>query len=255
VKRITSLVWLEIYSRRKRIAALALFGALYLIGAVAARVIGTGEHGQVEPDKLMMVGGYPLLSAFLLSGWSIGRFPIVIVLVMVGGLFSADVRAGYTRLYAATRVRILALYAFRLLLLMLLAFALAATVLPVFDYIILRKPSGLQLYVLTAAYVLVFGSLTALFSVFTKADAWAALFAWIAATVWYALLRGGLLDRVPQLLTQAISVVLPPQAALNTIENAFGNGQAVPWGAFLYVCMYAAIILLIAGLALTRREI
>lgn len=255
MKRISSLVWLELYSRRKRIIALVFFGALYLAGAVTIRLIGAGEHGQVETDKLMMVGGYPLISAFLLSGWSIGRYPIVIVLVMVAGLFSTDVRAGYTRLYAATRVRILTLYAFRLLMLMLLAFALSAIVLPIFDYVILGKPSGIQLYVLTAAYVLVFGALTALFSVFTRADAWAALFAWITGTIWYAMLRGGLLEHVPQIIVQAISVVLPPQAALNSIESAFGNGQAVPWGAFLYVCMYAALVLLVAGLALSRREI
>lgn len=255
MKRTLALVWLELYARRKRIAALALFGVLYVLGAVVVRVIGTGEHGQVEPDKLMAVGGYPLLSAFLLSGWSIGRYPIVITLVMVAGLFSADVRAGYTRLYAATRVRILTLYAFRLLMLMLLAFAMSAVVLPVFDFVILGTASGLQLYVVTAAYVLTFGALTALFSVFTQADAWAALFAWIAGMVWHGLLRGGLLEPVPQFLTQAVSVVLPPQAALNTIEDAFGNAQAVPWSAFLYVCMYAALVLLVAGLALSRREI
>jgi hypothetical protein len=108
---------------------------------------------------------------------------------------------------------------------------------------------------LMAAYILVFGSLTALFSVFTRADAWVAVFTWIAAMIWHSLLRGGALDRVPGSVIQIVSAVMPPQGALNTIEDAFANTQAAPWGAFLYVCMYAALVLLIAGLAMSRREI
>ena len=255
MKRLGMLIWLELYTRRKRIAALLAFGALYLVAALSVRAIGTGDHGQVEPDELFRVGGYPLMSAFLLTGWSIGRYPLVIVLVLMAGLFSADVRAGYTRLYVASRARTLVLYGFRLLMLMLLAFAMSCILLPVFDFILLGKPSGGQLFMLVAAYVIVFGALTALFSVFTRADAWATIFIWITGMVWQALLRGGALSALPSAVTQLISVLLPPQGALNTIEDAFANAHAVPWGAFLYVCMYAVLVLLIAGLGLTRREI
>src|SRR5690348_1576035 len=108
-----SLVWLEIYTRRKRILGLLAFGMLSVIGAVALRMIGVGDHGQVEPDRLMQVGGEALMAAFLLIGWSIGRYPLVIVLVLVAGLFSSDLKAGYTRIYVTTRAHILALYGLR----------------------------------------------------------------------------------------------------------------------------------------------
>ncbi len=255
MKGLLTLVWLELYSRRKRIAALLGFGALYLIGALTVRAIGVGDHGQVEPDALYQFGGYPLVSAFLLSGWSIGRYPLIIVLVLVAGLVSNDIHAGYTRIYAATRARLVVLYGFRLALLMLLAFVMSAVLLPVFDFIILGKLSSPQLFVLVSAYILVFGSLTALFSVFTRGDAWWALAVWVAALIWAAMKRGGLLAHSPPGIDPVVTAILPPQAALNTIEDAFGMMQPTPWGAFLYICMYAALILLVAGFALSRREI
>jgi hypothetical protein len=255
MKSLRALVWLELYTRRRRVAALLLFGALYLVAALTVRALAMGEHGQVEPEALYQLGGYPLVSAFLLSGWSIGRYPLVIVLVLLAGLFSTDVNAGYTRIYAATRARILTLYAFRFALLMAAAFIMSVVLLPLFDFIILGRLSGPQLFILIAAYILVFGALTALFSVFTRADAWVTVFVAITGMVWHSMQRGGLLDKSPPGITQIISVALPPQGALNSIEDAFGAGQAMPWGAFLYVCMYAALVLLVAGLALSRREI
>jgi hypothetical protein len=255
MNRIASLAWLEIYTRRKRIGALIAFGLLYLVAGIAVRAIGTGDHGQVEPDKLMEVGGYPLISAFLLTGWSIGRYPLAITLVMIAGIISGDVTAGYARIFAATRVRLLALYGARLGMLMLVSFSISAVLLPAFDYIILGKLSGVQLYVLIAGYILVFGTLTALFSVLTRADAWCALFVWIVAIVWHSLLRAGMLARVPSVISQLVSVLLPPMGALSSLENAFGASQAIPWGAFLYVCMYSVLVLLLAGLLFSRREI
>jgi hypothetical protein len=253
--RFATLVWLEVYTRRRRIAALVLFGALYLVGAIVLRTIGTGDHGIVDADKLMQVGGYSLLSAFLLTGWSIGRYPLVIVMVLLAGIVSSDIKSGYARVYAATRVRLIALYASRLAMLLLLSFLLSAILLPAFDFIILGKLSGPQVYVLIAAYILVFGCLTALFSVLTRADAWITLFVWIAGMIWHGMLRGGMLNRVPSLIAQLVSVLLPPLGALNTIENAFANDMTIPWGAFLYVAMYSLLVLLLAGLALSRREI
>ncbi|MEO5511318.1 MAG: hypothetical protein ABIV28_06200 [Longimicrobiales bacterium] len=255
MKGTLALAWLELYTRRRRIAALLLFGLLYLIGALTVRAVGIGEHGQVEPDALQNFGGYPLVSAFLLLGWSIGRYPLVIILVLVGGLFSTDAYAGYARLYAATRVRLITLYGFRLALLMVVAFVMSSVLLPIFDFIILGKLSSPQLLVLVGCYILVFGSITALFSVFTRADAWCTLFAWITAMIWAALGRGGFVTNVPDAVVQGITVVLPPQHALNAIEDAFGNVMPTPWGAVLYVCMYAALMLLVSGYLLSRREI
>lgn len=255
MKGLASLTWLEIHSRRRRIFALLAFSALYLVAAIAFRALATGEHGQVEPDALFAVGGYALVSTMLLSGWTIGRFPLVITLVLLSGIFSSDVAAGYTRIYASTRVRLLALYGFRLLLLLALTFLISAILLPAFDGIMLGKLSGGGIFVLIAAYLLVFGSLTAFFSVFTRADAWFTVFVFLAALVWHAMLRGGLLADAPVALTQTVTMILPPQGALNAIEDAFGAASPVPWNAFLYVCTYSALLLVIAAVQLSRREI
>ncbi|HEX6693640.1 MAG TPA: hypothetical protein VF035_02940 [Longimicrobiales bacterium] len=255
MRGLAALTWLEIHSRRRRILALLAFSALYLVAAIAFRALATGEHGQVEPDALFSVGGYALVSTMLLSGWTIGRFPLVIALVLLHGIFSSDVTAGYTRVYASTRVRLLTLYGFRLLLLLALAFLMSAVLLPAFDAIMLGKLSGSGIFVLIAAYLLVFGSLTVFFSVFTRADAWCTIFVFLGALVWHAMLRGGLLADAPVALTQAVTMILPPQGALNAIEDAFGMAAPIPWSAFLYVCAYSALLLVIAGVQLTRREI
>jgi hypothetical protein len=54
---------------------------------------------------------------------------------------------------------------------------------------------------------------------------------------------------------ELVSVVLPPQGALVRIELAFGALQPVPWDAFFYILIYGTLLLLLAGLALTRRSL
>ena len=255
MKGLSALTWLEIYTRRRRILALLAFSALYLVSALVFRALAAGEHGQVEPEALFSVGGYALVSTMLLSGWSIGRFPLVIALVLLAGIFSSDVSAGYTRVYATTRVRLHALYGFRLLLLLALAFTISAILLPSFDAIMLGKLPGGGIFILMTAYLLVFGSLTAFFSVFTRADAWCTMFVFLCALLWHAMLRGGMLADAPAAVTQVVTMILPPQGALNAIEDAFGMATAIPWNAFLYVCAYAALVLVLAAVALGRREI
>ena len=249
------LTWLEVYTRRRRILALLAFSALYLVSAIAFRALAAGEHGQVEPDALYAVGGYALVSTMLLSGWSIGRFPLVIALVLLAGLFSSDASTGRTRIYATSGVRLHAFYGARLLLLLAVAFAMSAILLPAFDAIMLGRLPGGGIFVLITAYLLVFGSLTAFFSVFTRGDAWCTLFVFLGALVWHAMLRGGMLTDAPAFLTQMVTMILPPQGALNAIEDAFGMNSAVPWNAFLYVSAYSALVLVLAGVALSRREI
>ena len=49
--------------------------------------------------------------------------------------------------------------------------------------------------------------------------------------------------------------LLPPQAALLRLEEAFGALQPIPWDAFLYIAAYSLVLLLLAGIALARREV
>jgi hypothetical protein len=125
----------------------------------------------------------------------------------------------------------------------------------VFDVIVLGEWSGWSVLVLIAAQIIVFGVLTALLSVFTRADAWIALFLALVAIVWDGLRRVDFVLGVPAAVRETISVLLPPQGALMRVEMAFGMMQPVPWDAFLYIVIYGALLLVIAGAALTRRTL
>jgi hypothetical protein len=50
-------------------------------------------------------------------------------------------------------------------------------------------------------------------------------------------------------------MLLPPQGALMRVEGAFGAAQPVPWEAMLYISLYASLVLILAGVALSRREL
>src|SRR3990172_2368409 len=83
------LVWiaLELTRQRRRIIGLLAFGALFSAAAVTARLV-SGRGGHVEFDALLQVGGYPMVSALLLTGWLVGRFPLIAVLVLMAGVYS-----------------------------------------------------------------------------------------------------------------------------------------------------------------------
>ena len=72
------IAWLRLELQRmsSRMLALLAFGALFLVAAGTARVLAAPE-GHVEFDRLMGLGGYPLVSALLLTGWLVGRFPMI----------------------------------------------------------------------------------------------------------------------------------------------------------------------------------
>jgi hypothetical protein len=250
-----SFLLLTLRARARRIAALAAFGALFLAAGATARIFTGDEHGHVELEQLFLLGGTTLVSALLLLGWLIGRFPLIAALVLMAGIFSDDRAAGHTRLYAVRPRSMIALYGVRFALLAIVAFGMSAILMPAFDFLVLGEWSGPPVFVLIAAQILVFGTLTALLSALTRADAWAALFLGILAIIWDALRRVEMLEAAPSGLREAISVALPPQGALSRIEIAFGTMQPMPWDAFLYITLYAALLLLLAGVAMARRDI
>lgn len=239
----------------RRLGVLFAFTALFLAAAVTARVLTGTPDGHVDLDRLFVVGGAPLASTLILFGWVIGRFPVIAVLVLMAGLFSHDRSHGFARLYAARPVSLIAVYGLRFLLLAGIAFTLSVTLVPLFDIIIIGSWAGPSTLVLSAAYVLAYGALVALLSVWTRYDSWIALALAFAAIVFHALRTSGTLGAAPPGVAETIAIALPPQGALSTIETAFAQLQPVPWTAFSYVLLYSAVMLLIAALFMTRREI
>jgi hypothetical protein len=246
---------LTLRSRARRILGLGAFGLMFLAAGATARVFTGDEHGHIELDQLFALGGTTLVSALLLLGWLVGRFPLIAALVLMAGIFSHDRSAGYARLYAVRPRSMLLLYGARFFTLGLLAFLLSALLMPLFDVIVLGEWSDPALFVLIGTQVIVFGTLTALLSTVLRGDAWVALFLGVTALVWDALRRIDFVQAAPPAVRETVSVLLPPQGALMRIETAFATMQPVPWDAFVYIMLYGALMLLVAGVVLSRREI
>jgi hypothetical protein len=250
-----SFLRLSLRSRLRRILGLAAFGMLFLAAGATARMFTDTDHGHIEMDRLFELGGVTLVSGILILGWLIGRFPLIATLVLMAGIFSADRASGHARLYAARPRSLVLLYGARFLLFTLIAFGMSALLMPAFDVLVLGEWGGPSVFALVTAQIVVFGVLTALLSVFTRADAWIALFLAIVAIIWDGLRRIDYFSGMPPFIRETASVLLPPQGALMRIEVAFGSMQPVPWDAFLYILIYGALVLLLAGVALSRRTL
>jgi hypothetical protein len=249
--RLTRLVLIE---RGRRILGLIGFAILFIAAGLTARVL-TGPAGHVEMDALMQIGGINLVSALLLLGWLLGRYPIIAALVLLAGIFSADREAGYARLYSVRPVSFLRIYGLRFLTLLTVAFLLSATLLPVFDTIMLGRWAGPNTLVLVACYVAVYGSLVAFLSIFIKGEGWVALALGIVAMIWDAMRRGNLLADAPPGVREVVSFLLPPQGPLFRIETAFAELQPLPWAAVGYVFGYALVLLVAGAVFVVDREL
>jgi ABC-type transport system involved in multi-copper enzyme maturation permease subunit len=250
------MIGLFLRSRQRRILGLIAFAMLFLLSAAAARMlVGGTEHGQVEMGNLYMVGGYPLVSALLLLGWLIGRYALVAILVMMSGIVSADRRDGTMRLYAARPVSLSRLYLQRFGVAAGVAFVLSAILMPAFDFLLLARWGGPNTLVLITAYILVYGSLTFLLSVWTRGEVWIAMMLAIVAMLWDAVMRAGKLGNSIPGIREVVTMVLPPQSALFKIETAFGAETAMPWDSFAFVVVYSAILIGAALVSMRIREV
>jgi hypothetical protein len=255
MRGIPSFLRLTLRSRMRRLAGLAAFGLLFLAAGATARIFTGGEHGHIEMDQIFALGGTTLVSALLLLGWLVGRFPLIAAVVLMAGIFSDDRARGHARIYAVLPPSPVLLYGARFVLLACVAFLMSAVLLPLFDVVVLGELPHATVFALIGGQIIVFGTLTALLSTLMRADAWAALFVGMAGIVWDGLRRVELVAALPPALRQTVSVMLPPQGALARIETAFASLQPVPWDAVLYVSLYGALLLVIAGAILARREI
>jgi len=250
----TALVLLDLQARRRRVALLVAFAFVFFAAAVVARVAG-GHEGHVEFDRLFQIGGYPLISGMLLIGWLLGRFGMIAAFVMLAGVCSSDRADGTARLLQARPGSPVTIYLARFFARALVAFVIAALLMPLFDFVMLGRWAGPMTFALIGTYVLLFGALTFLLSVWTRADAWIAVLLSMLAMVWYSLRRGDLLAGVAPGLREIITVLLPPHGAILEIEQAYAQELAMPWDAAMIVLVYAALALLLGCVGLTRREV
>lgn len=248
------MIGLFLRTRVRRIAALIGFAALFLAAGLAARLLVGTENGQVEMGQLFMIGGSPFVSALLLLGWLLGRYPLIATLALAAGIVSEDRVSGMSRLYAVRPTSLIGIYARRFLVVAIISFGLSALLLPVFDVIMLGQWAGVATLVLALGYVAVYGALCFLLSVWFTNEVWLVLALAIAGMVWDALLRAGTLDATAPGIRQAVAILLPPQGALFQLESAFGALQPVPWGSFAYVMAYATILVIAALVSLRIRE-
>lgn len=251
---IAAVARLALAESRGRLLLVAAVGLAFLLGAWATAA-ATGASADPGMDDLFRLGGYPLVSAVLLMGWTVGRFPLFAAIALFAGLAWGGRASGPARLLHARPVSPLAIYAVRAALFGALAFLASALVLPAFDLLILGAWGGSATLALAAAYILAYGGLTALLSVWTRADAAIAALLAILAHVWHGALRSGAADAIPRGVGRFLSFALPPQGALHELEGAFAGVQPVPWDSFGYVAGYAALLAALTALSIVVREI
>jgi len=238
-----------------RYLGLIAFGIVFILSGLAARGLAGSSEGHIELGQLLLMGGYPLVSAMLLLGWLLGRYPLIATLVLLAGVISRDRHNGHARIYASRPTTMLRIYAPRVLLLAFSAFLLSAILMPTFDVIMLGQWNGPSTLVLIACYVIAYTGLITLLSVFTRGEAWLTLLLAVTAMVWDALRRGGLLDNAPPGIAQVVAFILPPQGALFRVETAFAEMQPLPWASVGYVIGYGVVTLIAAAVFLEDREL
>jgi len=253
---VIGLARLTLAETRGRLLLVGAAGLLFLAGAA---VTSATAGGGADPgmDEVFRLGGYPLVSAVLLMGWTVGRFPLFAAVVLCAAVGMGGQRGGWARLAHARPLAPWRIYLLRWALLAGVAFGVSALVLPLFDLLILGTWAGPPTLVLAAAAVLAYGTLAALASAWLPRDAALGVAAILAvgAHVWHAALRSGAADAVPRGVGRFLSFVLPPQGALYALEGAFVGVEPIPWASFAYVAGYAALVGALALLSLTLREI
>ena len=249
------MIRLFLRTRWRRIAGLVAFAFLFVLSAIAARLLVGTEHGHVEMGNLYLVGGYPLVSALLLLGWLIGRYALIATLAMMAGLVSADRTDGTMRLYAVRPISLGTLYLKKFAVCAAVVFVISALVMPAFDLLLLGRWAGPSTFILIISYILVYGSLTFFLSVWLKGEVWITVMLAIVSMLWDAVIRSGKLGGAAPGVREVITVLLPPQSALFKLETAFGAETAIPWVAFAFICAYSLILVIAALVSLRVREL
>lgn len=209
---------------------------------------GFHTHAEDVSEEFSLNLGYMGIAASLanLAGLS--------MLVLLGGFISNDRRQGYYRLYFSHPTRPIAFYGLRWGLGLVMAMV-AATAFLILGQLAAWGQfeggwSGLYLAFLAA---FAYGGMIAFLSVaLTRGDAWLALVLFLFNYFWlYAISLG--VQPLPPVLNDAISILLPPQLALNDVYDGLLRGEIV-WGASAFATGYGVFWLLMAGLLLRLRD-
>ncbi|HEV2130762.1 MAG TPA: hypothetical protein VGR27_06645 [Longimicrobiaceae bacterium] len=205
------------------------------------------QHERVEGEAAAVLG--PLgLSATLanLAGLA--------MLILLAGFVSTDRRRGFYRIFFSHPTHPLAFYGLRWALALALALLSAAVFLVVGQLAAWGEFrggfGGLGLALLSA---IAYGGLMAFLStLLPRGDAWVAIILFLFTFFWLQALSLGA-EPFPTALRQALTLLLPPQTALNDVYEGMLAGQAV-WGAAAFVVGYGVFWMGAAALLLRLRE-
>jgi ABC-type multidrug transport system permease subunit len=176
------------------------------------------------------------------------------MLILLAGFVANDRRRGYYRIYFSHPVHPLAFYGLRWILSFMLALISAAVFLMVGQLVVGGAlQGGGEGLLLAALYALVYGSLIAFLSVaLPRGDSVVAIIVFVFSLIWIQVLALGA-QPLTAPLRQAITLVLPPQTALQDIYGALLAGTTA-WTAVAFVVGYAVFWLVAAALLLRLRE-
>jgi hypothetical protein len=177
------------------------------------------------------------------------------MVILLWGFVSSDRSRGYYRLFFAHPTRPLSYYALRWGIAYLLSVAAAGA------FLVLGQLAawgelrvGAEVMPQALLFALVYGALTAFFSVvFPAGDGIAALLVFLSTEFWYLVTESLGVQPLTPVLRQALFFVLPPHLALNDVYQGVVAG-ALPWGSVLYAAGYGLFWLALAGLLLRLRE-
>lgn len=176
------------------------------------------------------------------------------MVILLAGFVSADRRRGFYRILFSHPVRPLALYGVKWGVALLLAL-LAAALFLVFGQLAAwgewrGGTAGMGLALLSA---LVYGGLMAFLSVtLPRGDAAVAVALFVFTFFWLGALGLGA-EPFAAPIRQALTLLLPPQTALQDVYEALRDGRTA-WGAAAFAAGYGAFWLVAAAVLLRVRE-
>jgi hypothetical protein len=224
---------------------------LVVLAGVMFYLLEPGFHqhaGEAVPEEFRLDLGSLGISA------SLANLAAFAMLLLFGGAISSDRRQGYYRMYFSHPTRPISYYGLRWVLSLLLALAAAAVFLVLGQLAAWGRFeggwSGLYLALLAA---IAYGGLVAFAAtVSLRGDIWITIILFFFTYFWFYAASLGIEPFAPA-VNQMISLLLPPQIALDDVRDGLLRGEIV-WGASAFVAGYGLFWLLIAGLLLKLRD-
>ena len=227
-----------------RLALVALAGLMFFL-------IEPGFHqhaNEVVSEEFQLDLGALGISA------SLSNLSAVAMLLLFGGVISADRREGYYRMYFSHPTRPLAYYGLRWVLSLGVAVAAAAIFLVLGQLAAWGRFEGgwSGIYLALMAAIAYGGLVAFLATVLDRGDVWVALILFFITYFWFYAVSMGL-NPLPGAAGDLVSLLLPPQLALDDIRDGILRGE-IAWGASLFATGYGVFWLMIAGLMLKMRD-